>query len=1084
VAISFVTQRLLGTVTGASVVNATPGVASTIAQRNTLLLYVVADNSNTGGIAPVVTVADPRGNQWKLVSSRLRDPGIANEGIWVSVWQCYVGYTYVDLDAVVITFNATMARVAVCIQEWSGVSPLTYPDGGPATDANNGTAATAGAVTTPLGSLIVALTGVETNVALTGDADVTGGAWSALVTAVSDSGVAATSIRMGIQTKVPNVAGAQTNTMTWAGAADWASVAFSLLAAPTPITFPAVVGNPNYPCIIGPEILPIRDLTVPVDTGTMHIIGHFLTPNTAVGTSEYTVAASYENPNIRQQHTLIYELWTPLQLAAAEDDQITTVRLPLRTVTLDVNASVVGGGSAVDALRSVGGSYVTIDGSVTNGLQVLRFDTTKLADYAGTTRVVRVGIQYLGWKDDSSPPIPGEGINVRWNDTLAPEVQSSNPGFWLVPDYQRNARIITKWLGEINALARGSLTPASTPLSVTTHRAPFTLLDLEHMDSGDESTSVVIRGLQGYDLLQTAINLDFIELVVELVPERRTAAVARRIQNLDPDSAGYGAEITSHMLDVINTANSKALADPAYFLTVREALPASSSDQLRADPTSGTLTRYSTFEAIGPSIEMKAVGQPRATLFSIQTLEKALVANGVFRGGAVNVNDYVLSMVGFDQFTVGADGAMMVGYEGVSTPSYVRVHTTLSRASYVATGGGTYDHIKLLVKPDPGTTLPLTISVEQPLATPLATATVTVADATAAPDRGFGWKEVSVPLSVPVNPVSGAVVLVFSSTTPATVPWHVGSARPTGNNYIYGYLPNILPTADPLGASRPNDVAAVLACPLPEPVLTLGDGTIPFENPELFCFEADSITIPELTITDVADYDHLLIERDTNATGEWSIVALLHEEDGSLISPFYDVSAPWDVELRYRVTGFRDSDRSQITSSEESWASGPITAPGAAFGLASTEDAQMYLYVPVSSGDLETVWRSLDPVDNLQQHGADYSVALRAVENRGLQVTIEVQVANFEACFAGDPPANYPEVLPTPGAYSFTPYPFLRLTQLQKVTRLGLILPGGHTRFVSLSLGPMTVHTTHGVYKAELTLTDVRPPESNPWPQG
>jgi hypothetical protein len=1074
-------------VTGASIINATPGTASSIARRNTLLLYVVTDNSNTGGVAPVLTVSDPRGNQWKLMGQSLRDPGAADEGVWVSVWQSYVGYTYQDLDAIVLTFNATMSRVAVCIQEWSGVSSHTYATNSGGTSGNGTSAPGATLATTATTDLIVALTGVESNAVLTGDADVFGGAaWSAVTQVTSDSGVAATSIRLGIQTKVGLTGtGNQANTMTWAGAADWANLTLVLAAAPTPQTYETVVGNPNYPCIIGPEILPLNDVTVPIDTGTMHIIGHFLSPNTIEGTTEYTVAASYENPNIRQQHTVIYELWTPLQLAAAAEDQVTTIRLPLRTVTLDANASVVGGGSAVDALSSIGGSYVTIDGSVTGDLQVLRFNTTQLADYAGTTRVVRVGIQYLGWKDDSSPPIPGEGINVRWDDTLAPEVQSSNPGFWLVPDYQRNARVITKWFGEINAIARGSLTPAGTPLSVTAHRAPFTLLDLEHMDSGDESTSVVIRGLQGYDLLQTAINLDFVELVVELVPERRTAAVARRIQNLDPGVAGYGAEITSHMLDVIDTANSKALTDEVYFLTVREALPASSSDQLRADPTSGTLTRHSTFEAIGPSLEMKAVGQPRATLFSTQTLEKGLVAGGVFRGSATNVEDYVLSMVGFDQFTVGADGALIVGYEGVSTPSYVRVHSTLNRASYVVTGGGvTFDHIKVLVKPDPGTIDDLTISVEQPLATPLATATITVADAEAAADRGLGWKEVSVFLSSPVTPASGAVVLVFSSTTTATAPWWVSSARPTGDNYVYGYLPNIFPEADPLGASRPNDVAAVLACELPMPTLVLDDGVIPFQNPELFCLEADSITIPELTITDVEDYDHLLIERDTNESGEWAVVALLHEEDGTLVSPFYDVGAPWDVSLRYRVTGFRDADRAQITSSIETWASGPITAPGVAFGLASVDDAQIYLYVPVSGGDMETVWRSLNPTENLQQHGVDYSVALRAVEDRGLQVSFEVQVANFEACFAGELPENYPEVLPTPGSYSFTPYPFNRLRDLQDVTRLTLVLPGGHTRFVSLALGPMTVHTSHGVYKAELILTDVRAPDSNPWPQG
>ncbi len=45
--------------------------------------------------------------------------------------------------------------------------------------------------------------------------------------------------------------------------------------------------------------------------------------------------------------------------------------------------------------------------------------------------------------------------------------------------------------------------------------------------------------------------------------------------------------------------------------------------------------------------------------------------------------------------------------------------------------------------------------------------------------------------------------------------------------------------------------------------------------------------------------------------------------------------------------------------------------------------------------------------------------------------------------------------------------------ELEKLCRLQLSLPGGHTRWVSLDLGPLTVHTSKGVYLAEITLTDL-----------
>lgn len=203
-----------------------------VAIGSTLMLHVAADNSGASGVAPAFAISDPAGNVWTRRATALADPGLAAEGVYIETWTARVTATY--LPGAFLTFTAAPSTGRGCfvIQEWSGVaaSPIAVAA---VTGSGLGTTATAPAVAaSAAGQRVVGLAGIETNVAVTGDADTTNGAWSALTTPVSDSTVAATSIRMATQHKSVTAPGAQNWAVTWAGAADWAAAALILAVAP------------------------------------------------------------------------------------------------------------------------------------------------------------------------------------------------------------------------------------------------------------------------------------------------------------------------------------------------------------------------------------------------------------------------------------------------------------------------------------------------------------------------------------------------------------------------------------------------------------------------------------------------------------------------------------------------------------------------------------------------------------------------------------------------------------------------------------------------------------------------------------
>jgi hypothetical protein len=93
-------------------------------------------------------------------------------------------------------------------------------------------------------------------------------------------------------------------------------------------------------------------------------------------------------------------------------------------------------------------------------------------------------------------------------------------------------------------------------------------------------------------------------------------------------------------------------------------------------------------------------------------------------------------------------------------------------------------------------------------------------------------------------------------------------------------------------------------------------------------------------------------------------------------------------------------------------------------------------------------------------------------------------LGNAETCIVdqADSLANYGELLQA-GAKSMSPRPYEAglLNVFNSSAVWTLKLPGGHTRFVTVEVGSMVITPVHGVYMAELTLTDVTPPSNDPY---
>lgn len=1073
-AIAFVASRHATAV--AAVGNSTPldlAAGASIAVGNHLVLLMALDNSGTSGVDPNCEgISDPVGNTWVRLGKATRTAGVANDGGHVEAWFCRVVVPYANGNDITPVFSFSVARGCFGINEFSGVRPISYPVVGTVTATGSSTTIGPVAITpTATGQLVVSAAAIETNTAITGDADATNGSWSAIGTTLSNSGTDATSVTLSEQYKIVNAAGAQSWAVTKTGAADFAALSF-VLDTYTPVAPGFSPGNPNFPCIAGPENLSTRARALPIDTGTAYMFTHKIFPND-IGSQDYAmvttvgVTSSVEDDPV-SNHTIVGDLY----LAGGElptQDPITNPTLFLSAAVLGSGAQTwnpdsdsPGAGTALAALSAVGGECVRLE----NGESVdLTFNATLISTLFSNHRVLRWGIRYVAFKDDSEVPGPSNGIAVEVHDTEinAGAGGSYLAGGWLVGNYRGTSQYETRWFGEVNGNPRAF---REDPLSVAAlpHRACWTPADFAYVNLGE----IFVR----IQAVESDVFIDYIEAVVELTAERREAHGARSVSTAPYATGTYPTgNLLTRMVKAADGSDRWVVLDTSatYVLAVREGLPASPSDLYPAlVALEGGQRIVAPLEAIGPALQLTAPVGPRATLEPSPTIRTGVLSLGVLQALPAESDSLQgASVAAVDAINYPIEGAFFLSYylSVFSAGSAAQVYSGHDLHQYIAVPGGQqYTRIKLLVGRDDLTTANLSISVQQPPATPIATAVVTIADIATLPDMGSGFTEVSVALSVPINPSAGRVYVVLSSATDNNAAWQIGGAIPV-STYL-GYDPG-----SPTFSTEPYDYSVVLQCPLLAPTYTMGSTTKDVVVGSDRC-TASTTTLPELTLTNADLYDYVAIYR--SADGEDPVpAALIDDPIDNYV--FIDYEVPWDYPIStitYTVVGYRASDHLSASTTTTAWA-GTSAAPGAAFGLFSNELSLGFAYIPVDGRSLDLEYRSLNQVEMIQRHGVNFQTAIMAAEERGLAVSASVVVDRLGRC--GDE---------SPGDYDglrMDPSPLDDLRSLERNRRMLMKFPGGHSRWVHVRVGTMNVRVEHGVYMGEITLTDCEIPLVEPW---
>jgi hypothetical protein len=186
-----------------------PGVVANVGEM--LLLILASDNSGPAGVSSVApTITDPSGNVWtRQVNLNRTQGGNPNDGVTLTAWTAPV---LVAMNAVSITIGfstATPAKAATMKRMVPFQSQTVTIKTVGAGQTGSNSSFNGGSVVMSKGETIVGLLAVENDTISQGDADTTGGAWSAprLVTANAAGGLLATSIQT--QHKTPTVDGNQ-----------------------------------------------------------------------------------------------------------------------------------------------------------------------------------------------------------------------------------------------------------------------------------------------------------------------------------------------------------------------------------------------------------------------------------------------------------------------------------------------------------------------------------------------------------------------------------------------------------------------------------------------------------------------------------------------------------------------------------------------------------------------------------------------------------------------------------------------------------------------------------------------------------
>lgn len=891
------------------------------------------------------------------------------------------------------------------------------------------------------------------------------------------------------------------------------------------------IGNPNFPCAAGPEIEPLGNSAVSIDTGTAYYFKHI--PTAAAENLTMWCASQFQPATALQQHAVAFDYYrgniTPDSLDNSqvyqEPQQFV---LPLFASTAfnasspatwdPVTQTIVANGQFA-AVSRLGGTCLRMDGSNPSQNYIdLTFDPTQLTPYlynlaSGYSggRITKLSLRYRAWRDNAADPAPGEGFLVSYNDTTAPAIQLI--GGWLQTNYQSTAQLQEKNVGETNYMARGRFQDRLTPYFFTWTAHPFTIEDL-FLGGSFGAMFFRFAPQQGAGANQRYLYLDYAELLVEVVQERREGTGIRIVSNLfdNPPGGIHYDSGANRIVDMRYPGSSKFTVNlpiQSYNnLCVREAVPADPSDLFSVQQL--FTPNNSLTEAIGPSLQIPAITQYRQTQYpQLQTFtgnivnqqlkaelfqpdpaqnvlyskltpfENYNISVGAFCFDATNMqpSNYATSEgflpTGTVLGTLWTTGAFWAGYRAMANLDRLEVNgaagafpVTESQRIWVK-GGVTYSYIHAVVKTSPSTTDDIQFQLYDNSSVLLQFVNIAAATVNARPDIGNGWRSVEFSLFTPFTPTSdGYYYLQAASVASPDSSWYLAAAASLGDpiynpfndhpNPSFGYDP-IADSIQTTGTSRMLDKAMFLACTLTTPAAPVA--SVQSSAVAGFSCDAPSVQWVQLTWTPDAGTDKYEVQMSTDGVTWMS--QMIVETFGSITPQVVQCyGTAWDVPVFHRLLAYRKFDRLGFVSP----ASNAVTlaSGGAVLGLSTA--AAAYIYSPTDPTAVEMQWSDLNTVQIVQFHGEAFSRALRETEDRGLRLTFQAVVANLKTCTVG--------TLST-AQNSLNPDGFILIQALQRQEFLTVRFPGGETRNMTLELGGMTVRTSAGVYSVQITLTDV-----------
>lgn len=840
------------------------------------------------------------------------------------------------------------------------------------------------------------------------------------------------------------------------------------------------IGNPGWPCLAGPQIQPLATTTVPIDTGTGYFFRHM--PSNEIASNNNVLFASEFAPSpTAQQHMVAFDYFQGGTSPTAPDNSqtytapVTYVCQPLSVVTSvgspvwNPRTQVAGTGTQIQALANIGGMCLRMDGNTPDSINV-NFDTSAITNdgwgFAGGNlggRVVEVGLRYRAWRQSSTDPAgiadpaPSEGFSVFYHDSTYPGgALNLFLASWLVPNYYSvSGSVTTKSLGEVNWGARGYATAHGVGGAAYWAAHPYTIEDMTNFDTGP--LSIQLRAQVGTGANQRFLYLDHIEMVVRVVPERRTAAAIRVVSSVYNDPTTTPPQVLdssySHFSTGLFPESSTLLPSLAtspqvfYDLCIREALPVDTSDLLIVQPSVGVA---SLFEAIGPSLQILGVIQYQQTQYpQLQTFTGTIIDGQLKSKELVPFEDYNLSVNAFF-----ADGVFWASYREEAAQGNLDVWGANTVTEPVFASGGTqYSYVHVVARPPalPNTgadPLILTIVDTATLLT-VATGTITSAAVEALPDVGDGWHAFELAITPPFTPaVSHTYNITASSPGSSQLgQWQIAGSWPTGRLSTLGY---------PYVSSAIN-YAMFLACTMATPIAPTV--TLQSAVSDTMTCDVGVLQWAQITWTPDTSVDSYGIENSLDGV-TWNRVAIIETEGSVAVQTYNDYGMPWDVPVFYRLVAYRMPDRLELFGP----AAASITASsgGAVLGLSTMDDA--FIYSPVDPNQVNIQWTDLNTVTLVQLHGENFQRALRETFDRGLRFTVQVLVANIGSCSPGSL---------TVAQQSLSETAFEDIRALEREEFILVRFPGGPVRRMTLELGGMNVVTPYGVYLATLTLTDV-----------